>query len=307
MKNLKVIFMGTPDFSVPILEYLIKNTNVVLVVTQPDKEVGRKKEITFSPIKKKAIEYGIDVFQPIKIKKDFEIISEINPDIIITAAYGQIIPQGILDIPKYGCINVHASLLPKYRGAAPIQWCLLNGEEKTGVTLMYMDKGMDTGDMIDKKEYTILPGDNVGSLHDKLSLLGVDLLKDNLPRIINDTNSRIKQDDSLATYAPMITREDEHLDFTKSGIEIINKIRALNPWPLSNIIINDVELKIIDAIFIPKEGTDPYKITYLKKEMLIDCIDGQISLLQVKPNGKKIMDISSYLNGIKKEKDTYGR
>lgn len=307
MKNTKVIFMGTPDFSVPILEYLIENTNVVLVVTQPDKEVGRKKELTFSPVKKKALEHNIDVFQPNKIRNDFEIISEINPDIIVTAAYGQIVPQSILDIPKYGCINVHASLLPKYRGAAPIQWCLLNGEDKTGVTLMYMDKGMDTGDMIAKKEYTILPIDNVGILHDKLSMLGIELLKENLPKIIEGTNDRVKQNEDDATYAPMIKREDEHLDFNKKGIELINQIRAMNPWPLANVIVNDQELKIIEAKYIPKNNSKPYLITYSKKEMLIDCVDGQISILKVKPMGKKIMDISAYLNGVKKETNTYGK
>lgn len=307
MKDLKVIFMGTPDFAVPILEYLIKNTNVLLVVTQPDKEVGRKKEIVYSPIKRCAIENNIDVFQPIRIKNDFEIISEINPDIIITCAYGQIVSQDILDIPKYGCINVHASLLPKYRGAAPIQWALLNGDEKTGVTLMYMDKGMDTGDMIDKIEYFIEDTDNVGLLHDKLSYLGVELLENNLFKIINGTNSREKQDDNLASNAPMIKREDEHINFNNTGKDIINRIRAFNPWPYANFILDDTEIKICEAKYIKKDNTDPGKIVFLKNEMLVDCKDGQISLLKIKPMGKKIMDISAYLNGCKKENNKYAK
>lgn len=295
--------MGTPDFACPVLKWLIDNTNVVLVVTKEDKEVGRNHEMTYTPVKKLALENNIDVFQPVKIRNDFEIISEINPDIIITCAYGQIIPKEVLDIPKLGCINVHASILPKYRGAAPIQWALLNGDEKTGVTLMYMDEHMDTGDIIDIKEYTIQEDDNVGTLHDKLSILGVDLLKENLSKIVEGTNKRIKQNDELSCLAPMIKREDELLNFNNKGKDIINKIRAFNPWPLAYFKLNNEDIKILNAHFINKNNTKVGHIIYDKKQMGIECSDGIIYLDEIKPFGKKAMNIVSYLNGCNKDKE----
>ena len=301
MKNLKVIFMGTPDFSVPVLKYLIENTDVKLVVTQPDKEVGRDKKITYSPVKKVALENNIDVFQPVKIRDEFEIISEINPDIIITAAYGQIIPKQILDIPRLGCINVHGSILPKYRGASPIQMAILNGDEKTGITIMYMDEKMDTGDIILIKEIDIEKDDDTGSLFDKLSKLSVDALAKALPLIKDGINERIKQDDEKATYTKLIKREDEHLDFNDNGENIINKIRALSPYPLANFKINDLEIKVIKASFEKGNTNSIGEIVYSKNAMKITCKDGFINLLEIKPFGKKQMDIKSYLNGSKKE------
>ena len=303
MKDLKVIFMGTPDFAVPVLEYLIENTNVVLVVTQPDKEVGRDRKVIYSPIKKVALENKIDVFQPVKIRKDFEIISEINPDIIITCAYGQIIPKAILDIPKLGCINVHGSLLPEYRGAAPMQWAILDGKKETGITLMYMDEGMDTGDMIAKAVCEITDEDTIGSLHDKLSLLGKDLLAKELPNIIAGTNQRINQDDDNATYTKMIKREDELLNFEDFGVNIINKIRAFNPWPLAYFKLNGNEIKVLKAHFEEKTIEETGKVILSKKEMGITCKDGIIKLERIKPFGKKEMDIIAYLNGISKDEE----
>lgn len=302
MKNLKVIFMGTPDFAVPILEELIKNTNVILVVTQPDKLVGRKQILTPTPIKEVALNNNISVFQPINIKKDYETILNTEADIIITCAYGQIIPKIILDYPKLKCINVHASLLPKYRGGAPIHWCLINGEEKTGITIMYMDEAMDSGNIITQEEYQILDSDNVGTLHDKLSLIGANLLIKTLPSIIDKTNESIKQNELDVTYAFNIKREDERLDFNKTGKEIINKIRGLNPWPLANILINDLEYKIIEARFLKKEVQEIGIIIEIDKNNLgITCSNGIIYLEKIKPFGKKIMTIKEYLNGIKKE------
>lgn len=303
MKDLKVVFMGTPDFSVPVLEALIKNTNVAMVVTQPDKYVGRKKELTASPVKKVALENDIKVFQPSKIKEDYQEILEINPDIIITCAYGQIIPKVILDCPKHGCVNVHASLLPKYRGGAPIHKCLIDGEEVTGITVMYMDEGMDTGDMISKVEYKILDSDNVGTLHDKLSVLGAKLLIDTLPSIIDGTCNRVKQNDEEATIARVIKREDERLDFNKTNKEILNHIRGLNPWPLANIILDDLEIKVISAY---KEDNSSNKesgeIIDLKKDAIgIKSLDGIVYVTEIKPFGKKQMLVRDYLNGIKKE------
>lgn len=302
MKNKNIVFMGTPDFSVPVLKMLIENTNVLLVVTQPDKIVGKDKTVSFNPVKKLSLEENIPVFQPIRIRKDFEKLKNLDIDLIVTCAYGQIIPKEVLDMPKYGCINVHASILPKYRGSAPIQWCLFNNDDVTGVTIMYMDEGMDTGDIIKIKEIPILDSDNVGTLHDKLSKLGCDLLLEVLPTIFNKTNDRIKQGNNY-TMAPMIKREDERLDFNEKGKKIIGKIKGLNPWPLANIIINNQEIKVLEAEFVQKKVDNTSIIKEIdKKNLGITCKDGIIYLKKIKPSGKKVMEINSFLNGIDKEK-----
>ena len=302
MKNKNIVFMGTPDFSVPVLKMLIENTNVLLVVTQPDKIVGKDKTVSFNPVKKLALEENIPVFQPMRIRKDFEKLKNLDIDLIVTCAYGQIIPKEVLDMPKYGCINVHASILPKYRGSAPIQWCLFNNDDVTGVTIMYMDEGMDTGYIIKIKEIPILDSDNVGTLHDKLSKLGCDLLLEVLPTIFNKTNDRIKQGNNY-TMAPMIKREDERLDFNEEGKKIIGKIKGLNPWPLANIIINNQEIKVLEAEFVQKKVDNTGIIKEIdKKNLGITCKDGIIYLKKIKPSGKKVMEINSFLNGIDKEK-----
>ena len=302
MKNKNIVFMGTPDFSVPVLKMLIENTNVLLVVTQPDKIVGKDKTVSFNPVKKLALEENIPVFQPMRIRKDFEKLKNLDIDLIVTCAYGQIIPKEVLDMPKYGCINVHASILPKYRGSAPIQWCLFNNDDVTGVTIMYMDEGMDTGDIIKIKEIPILDSDNVGTLHDKLSKLGCDLLLEVLPTIFSKTNDRIKQGNNY-TMAPMIKREDERLDFNEEGKKIIGKIKGLNPWPLANIIINNQEIKVLEAEFVQKKVDNTGIIKEIdKKNLGITCKDGIIYLKKIKPSGKKVMEINSFLNGIDKEK-----
>lgn len=301
-KNINVVFMGTPDFSVPVLKKLIEYTNVVLVVTQPDKEKGRKRELTMSPVKEVAIKNNIRVFQPIKIREDYELIDQLKPDLIVTCAYGQILPKALLDIPKYGSINVHASLLPKYRGAAPIQHALLNGDEETGVTLMYMDAGMDTGDMIAKSFYRIKGEDNVGALHDKLSVIGADLLVEKLGDIISGKANREKQNDAMATYAAMIKREDENIDINDNGKNIINKIRAFNPWPLAHLRIKDEEIKVVEARFEPQEKTVVGKVIITKNQLGIQVCDGIIYLDKIKPVGKKTMLVKDYLNGINKER-----
>ena len=302
MKNKNIVFMGTPDFSVPVLKMLIENTNVLLVVTQPDKIVGKDKTVSFNPVKKLALEENIPVFQPMRIRKDFEKLKNLDIDLIVTCAYGQIIPKEVLDMPKYGCINVHASILPKYRGSAPIQWCLFNNDDVTGVTIMYMDEGMDTGDIIKIKEIPILESDNVGTLHDKLSILGRDLLLEVLPTIFDKTNDRIKQGENY-TLAPMIKREDERLDFNEEGQKIIGKIKGLNPWPLANIIINNQEIKVLEAQFVEKKIEKTSIIKEIDKKSLgITCKDGIIYLKKVKPSGKKLMEINSFLNGIDNNK-----
>lgn len=307
MKDTKVIFMGTPDFAVPILEMLIEKTNVIMVVTQPDKEVGRHHELEMTPTKKIALNHGIKVFQPSKIRNDYQEIINAQPDIIITCAYGQIIPEAILNAPKLGCINVHASLLPRLRGGAPLHHALIDGEEKTGITIMYMDKNMDTGDIISTKEYAIKDTDNVGILHDTLSLMGKDLLFETLPSIINGTNKRIPQDNTKATYAYNITREEEHLDFNLPAKEIYNKVRGLNPWPKANAIISDQEVKIIECYIGEKDSPlSSGTICEINKDNLGICTkDKIIYITRLKPFGKKEMSALDYLNGVSKEKLLY--
>ena len=290
--------MGTPDFAVPILETLIQNTNVVLVVSQPDKKVGRKQILTKTPIHEVADKYGIPVFQPEKIKNDYERILEVKPDIIITCAYGQIIPKVLLELPRLGCINVHASLLPKLRGGAPLHHAIIDGLDKTGVTIMYMDEAMDTGDIISTISYDIKSSDTTEDIHDTLRELGAKLLIDTLPSIVLGTNRRIKQNETEATYGYNITREEEHIDFNKRGILIDRLVRGLYSWPLANTIIGDTEYKIVAGYFIKGKG-NPGMISDISKKVLgIGCLDGTYYVTKIKPAGKKIMDIKDFLNGI---------
>lgn len=302
MKNKKVIFMGTPEFAVPILQMLIENTEVLLVVTQPDKEVGRKKEKKFSPIKELAIKNNIETFQPIKIKEDYKYILEKNPDIIITCAYGQIIPNELIETPKYGAINVHASLLPKLRGGAPIHHAIIDGYKKTGITIMYMSSKMDAGDIISQKETIINEKENVGTLHDKLSKIGTELLKETLPLIFEQKNERIKQNEEEVTFGYNITREEEKIDFNKTAEQVYNQIRGLNPFPLAYAILNEEETKIIEANINEKTIGKVGEITEItKNSIIVKCKDKSIEITKIKPFGKRIMEVKDYLNGIKKE------
>ena len=303
MKDIKVVFMGTPEFSVPVLEVLIENYQVVGVVSQPDRKVGRKQEVVFSPVKQVAISHDIPVFQPEKIRVDYEDILDLKPDIIITCAYGQIIPKAILDFPKYGCINVHASLLPKLRGGAPIQKAIIDGYSKTGITIMYMDEAMDSGDIISQREIPILDNDTMETLHDKLSILGKELLLDTLPSIIDGFVIRIKQDEKEVTYAYNIKREEEYLDFHKTSRELYNQIRGLSPFPGSSCFIGDKEFKVYFAR-IEKVDTSmkiPGEVLHIYKDGIgIATKDYELVLLDIKPSGKKRMLASSFINGIKK-------
>lgn len=303
MKDLKVIFMGTPDFCVPILEELIKECNVLAVVTQPDKEVGRKKEIVYSPIKKTALEHNLKVLQPVRIKEDYQDILDLNPDIIITCAYGQIVPEIILNAPKYGCINVHASLLPKLRGGAPIHKAIINGYEKTGITIMYMDKGMDTGDMISKVEVEITNDDTAETLHDKLQKASVPLLMETLPLIIKGTNKREKQNNDEVTYAYNVSREEEHVDFNKTSKEIYNQIRGLNSWPGAYSTLEDKNIKLwLSKINNKTYNELPGTIVNLDKNgMEVVTKDGSILITELQIPGKKKMNIKDFINGNKKE------
>lgn len=303
MKDLKVIFMGTPDFCVPILKALSEKCNVIAVVTQPDKEVGRKKEISYSPIKKTAIDLGIKVLQPVKIKEEYKEIIDLNPDIIITCAYGQIVPEVILNYPKYGCINVHASLLPKLRGGAPIHKAIIYGYDVTGITIMYMDKGMDTGDMISKKEVKIEDNDTAETLHDKLQKISVTLLLETLPKIINGTNKREKQDDNRATYAYNISRQEEHVDFNKTSKEVFNQIRGLNSWPGAYAVLDDKNIKLwLSKISENHYDAKPGTIVNLDKNgMEIVTKDGSVLITELQLPGKRKTNIKDFINGVKKE------
>lgn len=300
MNELKVVFMGTPDFSVPVLNMLIDNTNVIGVVTQPDKPVGRNGKISITPVKEVALSHNIKLFQPNKIREDYKDILDLNPDIIITCAYGQIVPKEILDYPRLGCINVHASLLPYHRGGAPIHRAIIEGDKKSGVTIMYMDVNMDSGDIISQKEVEILDIDTAETLFDKLSNLGSELLLETLPSIINCTNNRTKQDESLATYSYNIKPEDEIIDFSKTRREVFNQIRGLNSWPVAHTFLDGKRLKVWaskigDNI---KKGECGTIINIYKDGIGVQVSDGEIILTEIQPEGKRKMIVSDYLNGL---------
>ena len=302
---MKVVFMGTPDFSVPVLQGLIEQYEVVLVVTQPDKKVGRHQELRMSPIKELALKNSISIFQPEKIRNDYQEVLDAKPDMIVTCAYGQIVPKVILDYPKFGCINVHASLLPKLRGGAPIHKAIIEGYSTTGITIMYMDVGMDDGDIISQSEIPILDSDNLESLHDKLSILGAKLLLDTIPSILNGTNERVKQNTKEVTYAYNIKREEEHIDFSKTSREVYNLIRGLSPIPTANAFLFNQEMKICESSLYDKiysNHTCGEIVEVIKEGIVVVTKDGSIILTKIKPFGKKTMDASSYVNGIGKDK-----
>lgn len=303
MKDMRVVFMGTPEFSVPVLESLIKNTNVVLVVTKQDSLVGRKKVLTESPIALCAHKNNIEVFKPKSLKEEYSYILNKKPDIIITCAYGLIVPKVILDYPSYGCINVHASLLPKYRGASPITACLLNGEEETGITIMYMDETLDTGNIIMSRSIKIEEDDNVLTLTNKLSTLGANLLIDTLPKIYEGENFDIPQDNELATYVGMINREDEHIDFNDTIKNIKNKVRAFSPNPGANIKIDNQEYKILEVEIKNNKTNDIGIIKEINKNSFgITAQDGIVYIKKIKPSGKKEMLVKDFFNGYDKNK-----
>lgn len=300
----KIVFMGTPDFSVPILESLIKSeeVEVISVVTQPDRKVGRKKKVTPPPVKVKAEEAGILVLQPEKLSGSQELrtVLESEPDLVITAAYGQYVPTVLLKSPKYKAINVHASLLPKYRGAAPIHYALINGDKETGVTIMYMEKEMDAGDIISQRSLPILPEDTVGTLFDKLSYLGRDLLLDTLPAIFEENINPVKQQETDVTVAPMITPEQEKINWSQPAEELANKVRGLNPFPGAYTMLDGKRFKLWFAKAVKTETrAEPGTVIKLSKdEMWVQCKDKTaLKLIEVQPFGKPKMTISNYLQG----------
>lgn len=301
---MKVVFMGTPEFAVPILKLLIDEYDVVGVVTQPDRMVGRKRIITPPPVKKLALEHNLKVFQPLKIKEDYQEILALAPDLIVTCAYGQILPEEILHFPKYGCINVHASLLPKLRGGAPIHHAIIDGYKETGITIMYMSKKMDQGDILTQVKTPILDDDTLGSLQYKLSEMAKDLLKSTIPLLIADKIIPLTQHEEEATYGYNISREEERIDFTKSMEEINRQVRGLNPIPGAYTTLNGKILKIYDVRFGDRyypnteDGTivdfhhDGFSVVCGKKELVIT---------DMALEGKRRCAAKDFLNGVKKE------
>lgn len=301
LKNLKVVFMGTPLFSVSVLDILCKNTNVCGVVTQPDKEVGRKKVLTPSPVKVYAEEHGIKVLQPVKLRDEYQDIIDLEPDIIITCAYGQILPLELLEYPKYKTINVHASLLPNYRGGAPIERSIMNGDKETGITIMRTDKGMDSGDIIEEEKLPILEDDDIDSLSDKLSVLGANLLMKVLPSIINETCKFIHQDEKKVSFAYVIKRCDEKIDLNEGVISAYNKIRALKRIG-AYVLFDNESMKIFKARYDLLKHGEVGSISNIYKDGFgIYFEDGELIVLELQVMGKKRMNAKDYLNGINKD------
>lgn len=305
---MKIVFMGTPEFAVPTLDAIVKKHEVLAVFTQPDKPKGRGKKMLFSAVKEKALEYGLEVYQPLKVKEPefVEILKNFAPDVIVVVAFGQILSEEILNIPKYGCINVHGSILPEYRGAAPIQWSIIDGKEYGGVTTMYMAKGLDSGDMILKAKEKITENDTYGSLYDRLSVIGADLLIETLELIENGTAPMVPQNNDEATLAPMITREMEHIDWTKKGIDVVNLIKGLNPQPVAYTLLNGEKLKIW---FVEEEkqnynGVPGEIVDVRKKDFVVMSGEGAVAVKEVQAQGGKKMTADAYMRGHAIEKGT---
>lgn len=296
---MRIVFMGTPDFAVPSLEKLIDSPyEIVGVFTQPDKPVGRGKKIKFNPVKEFALNNNIQVYQPTSLRNDesFELVNSLEPDMIVVAAYGKILPKNILDIPKYGCINVHGSLLPKYRGAAPIQWSVLNGDETTGVTIMYMGVGLDTGDMITKAEVKIDENETSAQLFERLKVLGAELLIETIPNIFSGNVIPAPQNEDESTHAPMISKDMSDIHWEKSAKEIHNLIRGLNSWPCATTMLNGKKTKIFTSEVIDDKGqcgnvflNDGY--------LCVHCGDESIKILELQQENGKRMTSKSYLLG----------
>ena len=294
--------MGTPDFAANVLQRLIdEGHDVVMVVSQPDRPVGRKRELVMTPTKKVACAHGIEVFQPEKIKLDYEQILAVGADLIVTAAYGQIVPKALLDGPRFGCINVHASLLPKYRGGAPIHQAIIDGEAETGVTIMYMDVKMDTGDIITQATVPILDEDDTGSMFEKLSEVGASLLMETLPTIFDGTASSVAQIDEDATYAFNIKREQELIDWRMSARAVFNQVRGLHPWPVAYTVIDDINVKIFKASLLDDSCDDANAGTIVAASVDgIDVVSGDglvLRITELQIAGRKRVSMRDLLNG----------
>ncbi len=299
---MKAIFMGTPQFAIASLEALYESKfDIKLVITQPDRPKGRGKKLQSPPVKEKAIELNLDVFQPesIKDKNAIDIIRDINPDIIVVVAFGQILPKEVLEIPRFGCINVHASLLPMYRGAAPINFAIINGEKKSGITTMFMDEGLDTGDMILKDEVEILETDTFLDLHDKLSSLGKKTLSKTLSLIIEEKAPREKQNNEESSYAPIMKKSLGLIDWSKSSREIVNLVRGTYPWPSAFTYYNNLVMKVLRAEYDEEASlTAPGTILSVDNEGIkVAAGEGTVIIKEIQMPGKKQMMVSEYIKG----------
>ncbi len=299
---MKAIFMGTPEFAIPSFEALYESDfEIALVVTQPDRPKGRGKKLSSPPVKLVALEHDIEVFQPERIKdrEAIEKIKQVKPDLIIVVAFGQILPKEILELPKYGCINVHASLLPKYRGAAPINFAIINGEKKTGVTTMYMEEGLDTGDMLLKNEVEITPEDTASTLHDKLAIAGKKTLSDTLKAIINTELVPEKQDDSISSYAPIMTKELGKINWDRSAEAISNLVRGTDPWPSAYTLYDNSVLKLFAPVVLDKQSKEkPGTIVAVSSEGIdIASADYIVRIKEIQISGKKRMPVGEFLKG----------
>ena len=299
---MRIIFMGTPDFSVPTLEALVASEHeVAAVVTQPDKPKGRGKEIHMSPVKECALQHNIPVYQPVRARDEafVEEMRALNPDAMVVIAFGQILPKSLLDLPKYGCVNIHASLLPKYRGAAPIQWAVINGDKETGITTMMMDVGLDTGDMLEKTMIPLDPKETGGSLFEKLSQAGGKLILSTLDKLENGTAVRTPQKDEDSTYAKMLTKSLGRIDWSMEAEAIERLIRGLNPWPSAYTSLHGKTLKLWDGDVL-KETTDarPGEVVLCDpRRLVVAAGEGLLSIRQLQLEGKKRMDVETFLRG----------
>jgi len=306
---LKIVFMGTPEFAVPCLKKLISDGHDVLgVFTQPDKPKGRGYTITPTPVKLTALENNISVYQPSTLKdgEALSILKELNPELVIVVAYGKILPKEILDLPQNGCVNIHASILPKYRGAAPIQWSVINGDKQTGVTSMYMEQGLDTGDMLITGTLEIGENETAGELHDRLSILGADVLSQTIVKMQNGELTRIKQDDNLSTYSPMLDKSLCSIDWNESAQTTHNKIRGLSPWPVATAVLQDKTVKIHSSVLSNEKGSKSGEVMLSNKSLIVSCGDGKcIEILQLQAQGSNRMSAQDFLRGHKIEKGTF--
>ena len=298
---MRIVFMGTPDFAVPCLQALIDDGHdVCAVFTQPDKPKGRHGVLSAPPVKELALKYDIPVYQPDSLKND-EIKSyfaSLGADLALVVAYGKILPEEFLNAPKYGCINMHASLLPKLRGAAPIQWSIINGEKRSGVTAMQMDKGLDTGDILLSESVEIRDDETAQELHDELSVLGAQVMRKTLLMLQKGVLLPIRQDDSQSTYAPILTKELSAIDWQKSALQIHNQIRGLYPWPGASAVLNGKTLKIHSAKLLGKTQGEPGEVVFNDHRLCVACGDGNaVELLVIQAPGKKAMPVTDYLRG----------
>lgn len=298
---MRIVFMGTPDFSVPCLQALIDDGHdVCAVFTQPDKPKGRHGVLSAPPVKELALKYDIPVYQPDSLKNDEikSFFASLGADLAIVVAYGKILPEEFLNAPKYGCINMHASLLPKLRGAAPIQWSIINGEKCSGVTAMQMDKGLDTGDILLSESVEIRDDETTQELHDELSVLGAQVMRKTLLMLQKGVLSPIRQDDSQSTYAPILTKELSAIDWQKSALQIHNQIRGLYPWPGASAVLNGKTLKIHSAKLLGKTQGEPGEVVFNDHRLCVACGDGNaVELLVIQAPGKKAMPVTDYLRG----------